>query len=239
MNLLLLHSSGTGPRQFKAFERLPHDRIAPDFRERWPAADPGWRIQADLDKTLALLDQTEGPVDIVGHSYGGALGLKVALARPDRVRHIVLHEPVLWGCYRALATPSEVREFDQRVAPFLDPARSGDPTWVRDFIDFWSGAGTFDALLPPMQESLVAQGHKLFAQVHQLMVEDQGPEQWTALPPFHVTLGRDTPLAQRRSMSLLADTLPQMNLELVDGGHMAPVTKAVGWFRRVQGLLEG
>ena len=98
MTTLMLHSSGTGPRQFKAFEsRIQGRLICPDLRARWPQADQSWSIDQDLEKVLEEVDQSHGPLDIVGHSYGGVLGMRVALARPDRTRKIWVHEPVLWA----------------------------------------------------------------------------------------------------------------------------------------------
>ncbi|MBI9113686.1 alpha/beta fold hydrolase [Sanguibacter suaedae] len=42
---------------------------------------------------VALVDSLPGPVALVGHSLGGLLALRTALARPDRVRGLVLEDP--------------------------------------------------------------------------------------------------------------------------------------------------
>ena len=186
MTTLMLHSSGTGPRQFKAFEsRIQGRLICPDLRARWPQADQSWSIDQDLEKVLEEVDQSHGPLDIVGHSYGGVLGMRVALARPDRTRKIWVHEPVLWGCYRALATPREVQDFDALVAPFIPYERSGTRDWMLEFVNFWSGPGTFQALPQPAQDDLVAQSHKLFAQVVGLLADDTGPPDLGAPAALH------------------------------------------------------
>lgn len=235
----MLHSSGTGPRQFKAFEsRIQGTLLRPDLRERWPGPDRGWSSQQDLDKVLTQVDQTQGPLHIVGHSYGGVLGMRVALARPERTRRIWVHEPVLWGCYRALATPEEVQGFDALVAPFIPWERSGTAAWMQEFVDFWSGPGTFQALPEPAQADLVSQSHKLFAQVVGLLADDTGPELWRNMPSFTVSVGREAPLPQRRSMSLLSSALPQMTLVELPGGHMGPVTHPLAFARAVKAELD-
>ncbi len=235
----MLHSSGTGPRQFKAFEsRIQGTLIRPDLRAHWPQADPDWTSAQDLATVLAQVDQSQGHLDIVGHSYGGVLAMQVALARPERTRRIWVHEPVLWGCYRALATPKEVQEFDQLVAPFIPWERSGTRDWVQEFVNFWSGPGTFEGLPEPAQGDLVAQSHKLFAQVVGLLASDSGPDAWRAMPPFTVSVGREAPLPQRRSMSLLSTALPQMRLVELPGGHMGPVTHPLAFARAVKAELD-
>jgi lipase len=42
-----------------------------------------------------LQDQAQGqPVDVIGHSFGGTVALRLAVERPDLVRSLVLIEPV-------------------------------------------------------------------------------------------------------------------------------------------------
>ena len=53
------------------------------------------RLTADL---LALLDaEVGGPVDLLGHSMGGAIALRATLARPDLVRSLILMDTSAWA----------------------------------------------------------------------------------------------------------------------------------------------
>jgi pimeloyl-ACP methyl ester carboxylesterase len=45
---------------------------------------------ADLASLLAAVDGFDGAVDVMGHSYGGAVALRFALDEPDRVRRLVV-----------------------------------------------------------------------------------------------------------------------------------------------------
>ncbi len=61
-------------------------------------ADPeGRRSWRDLrDDLIALLDALDGPpVVLAGHSMGGTVSLLTAAARPDRVKGLVLFDPVI------------------------------------------------------------------------------------------------------------------------------------------------
>jgi lipase len=68
---------------------------APDLighgRSSW---DAPWSIDANVDALAALLDADGGgSVTAVGHSFGGAIALALAAARPDLVDALVLLDP--------------------------------------------------------------------------------------------------------------------------------------------------
>ncbi|AFM16217.1 lysophospholipase [Mycolicibacterium chubuense NBB4] len=71
--------------------------LAPDLlghgRSSW---DAPWTIDANVAALGALLDaETDGPVVVVGHSFGGALALNLAAARPDLIAGLVLLDPAV------------------------------------------------------------------------------------------------------------------------------------------------
>jgi pimeloyl-ACP methyl ester carboxylesterase len=56
--------------------------------------------------TIALLDHLQiGQFDIVAHSMGGMLGVRISRAYPDRVAHLVLTAPIGLEDYRFYAPP--------------------------------------------------------------------------------------------------------------------------------------
>src|ERR1700742_5252547 len=56
--------------------------------------------------TIALLDHLQiGQFDIVAHSMGGMLGVRIARAYPDRVAHLVLTAPIGLEDYRLYVPP--------------------------------------------------------------------------------------------------------------------------------------
>jgi lipase len=75
---------------------LPEISIAaPDLlghgRSSWAAP---WSIDANVAALAALIDTAaDGPVVVVGHSFGGAVALQLAAARPDQVAALVLLDP--------------------------------------------------------------------------------------------------------------------------------------------------
>ncbi len=59
-------------------------------------APAGLSIERQAADCKALMDRLEiGPAHVVGHSYGGAIALQLALDHPDAVRTLALLEPAL------------------------------------------------------------------------------------------------------------------------------------------------
>ncbi|WP_457147624.1 alpha/beta fold hydrolase [Mycobacterium sp. URHB0021] len=110
--ILAVHGvTGHGQRwQTLATRYLPEVAVvAPDLighgRSSWAAP---WTIDANVAALADLADaEADGPVVVVGHSFGGALALNLAAARPDLVASLVL----------------------------LDPAVGLDGEWMRDIAD--------------------------------------------------------------------------------------------------------
>lgn len=109
--MLAVHGlTGHGQRWQHLADYVPEITIAaPDLvghgSSSWAAP---WTIDANVAAFAALLDdQATTPVLVVGHSFGGALAMHLAAARPDRVSALLL----------------------------LDPAVGLDGTWTRDIAD--------------------------------------------------------------------------------------------------------
>src|SRR5689334_25401666 len=71
--------------------------LAPDLlghgRSSWEAP---WTLEANVAALADLLaGETTRPVVVVGHSFGGAVALKLAVARPDLVASLVLLDPAV------------------------------------------------------------------------------------------------------------------------------------------------
>jgi lipase len=98
--ILAIHGlTGHGRRwETLATRHLPEFAIAaPDLlghgRSSWAAP---WTIEANVAALAALLDADQtGPVTVVGHSFGGAIALSLAAARPDLVASVLLLDPAV------------------------------------------------------------------------------------------------------------------------------------------------
>ena len=82
---------GVAPRLARRRSVLLYDQRGHGLSAR---AESGFDLatsSADLGSVLeAVGDGFDGPVDVVGHSYGGATALRYALDAPERVRRVVV-----------------------------------------------------------------------------------------------------------------------------------------------------
>ena len=99
VRMLAIHGlTGYGGRWQHLAGYFPEIAVAaPDLvghgRSSWVAP---WTIDANVSALAALLDdQASAPVLVVGHSFGGALALHLAAARPDRVGALLLLDPAI------------------------------------------------------------------------------------------------------------------------------------------------
>lgn len=98
--ILAVHGlTGHGRRwETLATQHLPNFAIlAPDLlghgRSSWEAP---WTLEANVTALAGLLArETTRPVVVVGHSFGGAVALRLAVARPDLVASLVLLDPAV------------------------------------------------------------------------------------------------------------------------------------------------
>jgi pimeloyl-ACP methyl ester carboxylesterase len=84
------------------------DLLAPQFRVFAPDAydagkSPHWhspramRLRDEVALLEPVFTKAGAPLTLVGHSYGAAVALMVALANPSRVSALALYEPTLFS----------------------------------------------------------------------------------------------------------------------------------------------
>jgi pimeloyl-ACP methyl ester carboxylesterase len=226
--IILLHGSGlTGQvwhRWLDGFEE--RKCIAPDLGGygRSPRLDQpaskDWRD--DLSAIERIADSQDGPIDVIGQSYGGFLALQLALARPDLVRRLALHEPVLWGALNSGGSPEHIAAFAE-VVHTLSSVEPGGIPWLEGFVDFWGGEGSWAGMGRARQRGWRVLGPIIAAEVMALTYE---PTPHTAYASVGaetlLTWGTGTATFQRGVMDLLGRWMPRARVVEVPGGHMGP-----------------
>jgi pimeloyl-ACP methyl ester carboxylesterase len=232
--LLMAHSgSGSGAQWQRVAALLDGRRcIAPDLLGNGrTGAPPGEAVTHDLQADLlaALITRGPagpGPVDVIGHSYGGAGVVRLALRRPELVRSLVLVEPLLMPLLREAGDPC-FAEYEAMAGDFLRHAEAGDgaAAWTR-FMEWRNGPGAWASLGEKAKARLVAQtalgaetlranlaNPTTLADCRQIAV------------PTTVVLGAETTPADRRTAEVLAGAVPGSRCVTIAGaGHMSPLT---------------
>ena len=191
--------------------------------------------------TIALLDHLQiAKADIVAHSMGGMVGVRIARAYPDRVAHLLLTAPIGLEDYRLYAPPTpteKIMESEDRltaegyrkqletnyslklppdqVTPFIDArfnikGSSEYPRWLRAFVS----SGQMIYREPVVHEIPLITQPVLFvmgADDHNAPGRPNAPEQLRPLMGHNAELAKA--LAARMS-NARAEVIP-------DTGHLA------------------
>lgn len=233
--VLLLHSSSSSSRQWRALaEQLqPHYRVhAIDLHGHGQQTD--WRGDAPLtladEAALARPLLRGGSVHVIGHSYGGAVALRLAVSAPHAVRSLVVYEPVLasWLVDDDARSPA-TREFTAMgdfVARALVRDEAELAAWA--FVDYWGGPGAWAAMLPERQRAVAQRMPAVGQHFGALLAERLPPSAVAGLAmPMLILHGQATRASTRRVAQLLRAAVPHARHESLHGmGHLGPITHA-------------
>ena len=201
-----------------AFDLAGHGAAAP-----FDPAGPDYTTLATRMAGAAI----NRPVDLIGHSFGAVVALRLALRAPQAVRSLVLIEPVLFAAARGTPFWPEVAamrdHLDARIAAGEDEAAA------REFMAVWGGAAPWEGLPEPMRAAFTAQV---------ALVQATGPDVYDDrggllapgglealdLPVMMIAGGESLPVMAAIQDSI-ADRLPDVaRTSLPGAGHMLPLT---------------
>jgi pimeloyl-ACP methyl ester carboxylesterase len=225
-SVILLHASASSGAQWRSLAAALAGRYrvhTPDFAARGPRPAT---LEAEADPIRRLLEAQDGPVQLVGHSYGGAVALHLARTSPRLVRKLVLIEPVAFHVLRD-GDPVDaqgLREFSSKadeVRNAFDPEAA-----ARLFIDYWNGAGSWDRTPPEKRAPVIAALPRLHREIEAVLGEPAGLREVRKVrQPVLLIQGGLTTLSARCVSHALAMTLPVVSYRVVRGaGHMLPLT---------------
>jgi pimeloyl-ACP methyl ester carboxylesterase len=243
--VVCIHASASSSGQWRPlmeslagrFRVLAVDLYGSGRSPRWPDDRP-LSLADEVTLLEPVLAAAGDRFHLVGHSYGGAVALKAALADPARLRSLVLYEPVLFSVLLAEdpAQPA-AREIvavrDDTVAAMA----SGNPhaSGAR-FLDYWMGAGSWAAMPEPRRQAVATAMGGVTAEWHAAFTEPTPLSAFASLDvPTLCLTGEDSPRASRGVARLLTKVLPRVTeVELAGVGHMGPVTHP----ERINALIE-
>jgi len=233
--VLCLHANASTSAQWRSLS----EQLAPRFRVLAPDSlgagrSPPWpgpgelRLADEVALLAPVLAAAGDRFHLVGHSYGGAVATKIALAMPQRVASLVLFEPTLFALLRQQQTDHPAAAgIDAAANRAADAVDRGELDAAAEiFIDFWLGAGSWAATPAARRAPVAASMGPVRRWVRAVFAETYTRDdiaRWTM--PVLLLHGADSPPAGQAVTQLLAATLPQARrVQLPGVGHMGPVT---------------
>lgn len=247
--VICLHSSGSSGAQWSALHaELESDVrvVTPDFHDHGSA--PAWNhapedvVAADAARVARVVEAASGDVHLVGHSYGGAIALRVALAHPDIVRSIAVYEPVVFRLlfdYHGRRRPAA--EIIAVAGDVRRRLRADDMSGAAArFVDYWGGTGSWQKLSAGQQAGMAKRMPVIAAHFTGLARDVPRLADYRCLrAPVLLMAGGEMRSPIRRIRELLRFALPNATVETMAGmGHMGPITHASAVARRVAAFVR-
>lgn len=199
---------------------------------------PSWSGPGNLSlsdeaaRAASALPRDADPVHVVGHSYGGAVALRLAIEHSRRVRSLTLIEPVAFHTLRK--GDVEDRRLLECVrdvaAEMIEGVVWGDyHAAMERFIDYWNSPGAWRRLATEARERLSRHAPKVVLDFHAAINERASFTRYRSRLRFPVLVlhGGLSPQPARRVAEILSQNIPGARLATVPGaGHMLPFSHA-------------
>lgn len=191
------------------------------------------------DMARGLID---APMDLIGHSFGATVALRIAIESPELVRSLTMIEPVYFAA--AIADePGLLADYEAESAEMNAAFAAGDEAEAaRVFNRDWGDGTPWDTLPQRMRDHMTRLVHYVPASSAVLHHDSagllaKGRFARAAMPALLIEGDQSPPMSAKVAASI-ARRLPDVERVVVKGaGHMAPVTHPAKVAAPVRALL--
>lgn len=187
------------------------------------------------DEVALLAEQlweADGPIHLVGHSYGGAVALKMATSEPwaRRIRSLTLIEPVLPTLLRDSASDRRLHDVFAELGRHVNvDLWNGMYMEALDrFVAFWNGSGQQEELSGEARLRMIEHIEKVAFDFTAIFGEENVASAASSLRvPTLLMSGGLSPYMTQRIVARLASLIPGAEARhITTAGHMLPITHA-------------
>jgi pimeloyl-ACP methyl ester carboxylesterase len=100
-------------------------------------------VLREAEMLEAVINRAGGHVHLVGHSFGGAVALIVAMRKRVKIASLTVLEAPLPSLLRHCHERAHYRSFRDMTDTYFAAYRGGDREAIRKMIDFYGGEGTY------------------------------------------------------------------------------------------------
>lgn len=260
--VICLHSSTGSQAQWKPlvqaltprWQVLALDLYGHGRSPAWPADAPN-TLDVDADAVQQLLQGLDEAADdaatageaspgvhLVGHSYGAAVALRVAMRRPQFVRSLTLYEPVVFGLLQADegadAARHEIEDIARSVAGLVKANALAEA--ARVFVGYWGGPQAWLQMNPTQQATVIHRISTVPRHFDALFAARWRARQFARLQmPALLMQGSETRRSAAAVVQQLLQALPQAQHCVVEGAaHLGPITHAAAVRQVMQQHLD-
>jgi len=193
-------------------------------------------LPTTLAEEVALLsdriNRAEGPLHLVGHSYGGAIAFKIATQSSfaSRVRSLTLIEPVLPTLLRESQADRRLHDLFAQFANslYVDLWNGLFMEAIDKFISYWNGSGPGERPSPAARLRMIEHAEKLAFDFTAVLAEENVTAAAAAIrvPTLLFSGGLSPYLTQRIVWRLGSVIVGADARHLPAAGHMLPVSHA-------------
>lgn len=227
--VLLLHSSQSASSQWRdLIQKLSptHFVIAADLlgygKAPAPETTANFRLADEVPRIVEAVSalKLDTGIDVIGHSYGGALALKLALEQPFTISKVAVYEPV---AFHVLGDDSPGMIEIQEISQAMHGKDAEECT--RTFVDYWNSSGYFDALPAKIQALMVQQAAKVALDFDALLNEPKRLNDYATIDqPVLLVQGEHTQRSARAVAEALSTVIERLERDSIAAGHMGPLT---------------
>lgn len=205
--------------------------VAPDMPSHGRSAD--WDGISSFGETVyqaTLAAMDDEPMDMIGHSFGAMIALRIAAEAPERLRSLTVIEPVFFAVAQADAPDTLIDHADQ-AKPFGDAMAAGDlETAARTFNRMWSEDAPRWNTLPERTRAAMTRAIHVVPDTQDFLFDDTagllaaGALDVCAVPTL-VVRGSTCHPAITAINNGLTTRMQNATSAVIDGaGHMAPIS---------------
>lgn len=166
----------------------------------------------------AVIRRAGEPVHLVGHSFGGEVGLVVALRGQALLESLVILEAPAPEMLATFDKPGPYAEFRTMTSAYIADFHSGNAEAIAAVIDFYGGVGTFASWPPAIRAYAMATTATNILDWDSAYTSHPSPDALAALDlPVRVAVGEHSHPAVIEVNALIARAIPRASFETIAG----------------------